>query len=507
VSADLPLDRLDRLVLEGWARRRGGAPVIVDGDVRLTAPEATALVVEATAFLSHLVGSAASPAAAGQPGPVVAVQATNRWEVMALAVAAWGAGATVLLVPARAGRAALAHALEATGPVAVVSEEGLPAADHPEALVLGDRSAMGWPQWLAGPTPSGAAPDPHRGRAGVAVILPTGGSTGPPKLVPHTHAALARKATQMVDVHGLGPDDVVLMPAPLGHMSGLLNGILVPAAAGMATVLMPAWAPDRAVRLCRRDGVSFMVGPPAFFTTLADASTPTPGPAPSLRVISCGGAGVTEGFVEWARATFGADVKRSYGSTEAPTITSAWPGDAGDRKARTDGRVIDPDTEIRVDPLSGELQVRGPEVTHGYLDAGRWRTACTEDGWFRTGDRAHIDDGWLVVDGRLDDMIIRGGENIVAAEVERLLEQHPDVRQAVVVAEPHATLGQRVCAFVVSDPHFDIDVCRRHFADQGASRIATPERIVVVSVIPTLSTGKADRLSLARRAAEMAIDG
>ncbi|HEX9683594.1 MAG TPA: AMP-binding protein, partial [Acidimicrobiales bacterium] len=117
MSADLPLDRLDRLVLEGWARRRGGAPVIVDGDVRLTAAEATALVVEATAFLSHLVGSAASPAAAGQPGPVVAVQATNRWEVMALAVAAWGAGATVLLVPARAGRAALAHALEATGPV------------------------------------------------------------------------------------------------------------------------------------------------------------------------------------------------------------------------------------------------------------------------------------------------------------------------------------------------------------------------------------------------------
>src|SRR5262249_55602221 len=142
----------------------------------------------------------------------------------------------------------------------------------------------------------------------------------------------------------------------------------------------------------------------------------------SLRLISSGGAGVSEAFVATARAAFGAQVKRTYGSTEAPTII-------------TDGHAIGP-VELRVDE-HGELQVRGKELFLGYLDPKQNVDAFTPDGWYRPGDLATIDaNGTVEIVGRLKDVIIRGGENISTAELEGVLEAHPDVRHAVAVGEP-----------------------------------------------------------------------
>jgi acyl-CoA synthetase (AMP-forming)/AMP-acid ligase II len=137
----------------------------------------------------------------------------------------------------------------------------------------------------------------------------------------------------------------------------------------------------------------------------------------------------------------------------------------------------------------------------GYSDAAATRGAIRR-GWFRTGDLATVDDeGWLTIVGRIKDIIIRGGENIAAAEVERVLEAHPQVRHAVAVGYPDERLGERVCAFVVGDRSFDLDECRRWFEHEGVARYKTPERIIPVDDLPVLGPGKPDRAALRARAA------
>jgi len=219
----------------------------------------------------------------------------------------------------------------------------------------------------------------------------------------------------------------------------------------------------------------------------------------SLRLVSSGGAGVSVAFVEEAAETLGAVVKRTYGSTEAPTIATSGATDAGDAARVHDGHAIGA-VELRI--VEGELHVRGPEVCVGYLDAAQNADAFDRDGWFRTGDLATIDgDGWLNIVGRVKDVIIRGGENISTAEVEHELEAHPDVRQAVAVGYPDDLMGERVAVFVVGASTFDVTTARAWFEARGVARFKTPERVIVVDALPTLPTGKPDRDALRMRLA------
>jgi cyclohexanecarboxylate-CoA ligase len=203
---------------------------------------------------------------------------------------------------------------------------------------------------------------------------------------------------------------------------------------------------------------------------------------------------VTPAFVESARAALGAVVKRTYGSTEAPTVTTSTAVDPLERARDTDGRPV-AQCELRTAP-DGELLLRGPELFVGYADPAQTR-AAVDRGWFRTGDVATIDDeGWLTIVGRIKDVIIRGGENIAAADVERVLEAHPRVHQAVAVGYPDDAMGERVCAFVVTSGRFTVDDARRLFAEQGVARYKTPERIVRLDALPLLAAGKPDRAAL-----------
>src|SRR5262249_41528621 len=150
--------------------------------------------------------------------------------------------------------------------------------------------------------------------------------------------------------------------------------------------------------------------------------------------------------------------KRTYGSTEYPTLSTGAPGDGIERDAESDGRLIGP-AEIRiVDPASGEdvaagnpgeLLVRGPEMFSGYLDPELDAAAFARGGWSRPGDPARFDGEALTIVDRLKDVIIRGGENISAAEVEALLASHPSVVEAACVAAPDPLMGERVCAYVI----------------------------------------------------------
>ena len=189
-------------------------------------------------------------------------------------------------------------------------------------------------------------------------------------------------------------------------------------------------------------------------------------------------------------------MKRAYGSTEAPTVATAHAGDPPERGRETDGRATG-EVQFRLGD-DDELLVSGPELCVGYDDSAATEAAFT-DGWFRTGDRAAIDDeGWITITGRLKDVIIRGGENVSVAAVEATLEAHPSVRHAVVVGEPDDRLGERVVAVVEADDGFDLAECRRWFAGQGATKFTWPERVVVVDRIPTLPAGKPDREAVRR---------
>jgi cyclohexanecarboxylate-CoA ligase len=219
----------------------------------------------------------------------------------------------------------------------------------------------------------------------------------------------------------------------------------------------------------------------------------------SLRLVSSGGAGVTEAFVDEAADRLGCVVKRTYGSTEAPTIATSRPEDDRHEARRHDGRAIGA-VQLRVRD-SGELCVQGPELFSGYLEPAD-TAAAIDDGWYRTGDLATIDDGWLRIVGRIKDLIIRGGEKIAAAEVEAVLERHPAVSQAVAVGYPDPLMGERVCAFVVATGEFDVDTCRAWFAAQGITPFKIPERIRIVEALPLLATGKPDRAGLRDLAAQ-----
>jgi cyclohexanecarboxylate-CoA ligase len=465
------LPSLDAVTTDAAARKHGEMLTDDSSGTRLTGHELNARI-------GALAGGLRAEGV--RRGDVVAWQAPNWHEVVLLYRACWRLGAIAAPIHHLAGPADVDRML-----AMLDARVWLPRDE-----IRGDR----FTGLLAAEPVTRSTARP----SDLAVALFTSGSTGHPKAALHTQRGLAYKARVMAAAHGLTPDDAVLMPAPLAHISGLLNAVLAPGASGMTSHLMERWDPERALDAITRERVSFMIGPPTFFVGLMSAPRFSPERVATLRLVSSGGAGVTPAFVTEATERLDCLVKRTYGSTEAPTVTTSMVGDPPERARTTDGRA----TGIARLRLSGtgELLLRGPELFVGYSDPEQTR-ASIDRGWFRTGDLATIDDaGWLTIVGRIKDVIIRGGENIAAAEVEQVLEAHPDVRQAAVVGYPDERFGERVCAFVVASAPFDLAACRVWFDKQGVTTFKTPERVVQVDDLPVLAAGKVDRAALRERA-------
>jgi acyl-CoA synthetase (AMP-forming)/AMP-acid ligase II len=485
----------------------GSGAVVVDGSGRL----------DAGAVDTAIAALAGRLAATGiRRSDVVAWQLPNGAPPLLLYRACWRLGAVAAPLHHRLGGAEVAAALEQVHPALVIAAADMPAAQWPGALIPDGQDTQNLFDVLETGPPMPAGSSPAR-RSDVAVALFTSGSTGVPKAALHTHRSLGYKAALMVAVHGLGQNDAVLMPAPLAHVSGLLNGVLIPATAGIPTVLMAAWDPDEGVRLIERERVSFMGAPPVFFTQMAGSAGFTREKVRSLRLVSTGGASVSPAFVDATSEAFGCRVKRTYGSTEAPTVTTSGPDDSVERARHTDGRALgdvelevhDPETAARLGPGAvGELWLRGPELFAGYVDPDTTARVLSERGrWFRTGDLGTLDeDGWLQVVGRLSDIIIRAGENISASEVEAVLEAHPDVRHAVAVAVADPDVGERVAAFVEATAPFDLVACKAWFAARGVTRFKTPEMVVQLDALPVLAAGKPDRSTMRAMAARLRSD-
>jgi acyl-CoA synthetase (AMP-forming)/AMP-acid ligase II len=486
----------------------GTGASVVDDLVRLSQGELEAVVAQVAGALAR---------AGARRGRAVAWQLPNSAVAVALYRACWRLGAVAAPLHHRLGPSEVAAALAQVDPVVVMATEDMPAADARAGrgvVVRGACTPDAAISALGGGSPLGRAAMPVQ-PADLAVALFTSGSTGVPKAALHTHRALGYKAATMISVHGLDADDAVLMPAPLAHVSGLLNGVLIPALCGIPAVLMASWDPGRGLERIEAERVTFMGAPPIFFSQMAALSAFSAEHVASLRLISTGGASVSPAFVETTASAFGCRVKRTYGSTEAPTVTTSGPGDSFVRARDSDGRAVgeaeleihDPDTGARLGRgRTGELWLRGPELFVGYVDrAATAAVVARPGGWYRTGDLGVLDDdGWLRVVGRLSDIIIRAGENISASEVEAVLEAHPAVRQAVAVAVPDPALGERVAAFVEASGAFDLDECRSWFARRGVTKFKTPEFVVRVDALPVLAAGKPDRAALRARAAALA---
>ena len=474
--------------LDALITTHGGA--VVDGSTRLGAPAVEDLVARVAGGLRER---------GVRRGESVAWQVPNSLAAAVLSRACWRIGAVAAPLLHSFGPAEIRGALDQIDP-ALVLEVHLDAISDPEALV-----------GTLGGAPVRSADCPAE-PSDVAVVLFTSGSTGTPKAVLHTHRGLSWKATLMAQVHGLGASDAVLMPAPMAHISGLLNGVLVPGAAGLRAVLVRKFDPEQALHLVAENRISFLAGPPTFFVAMGTALGEMGGSdVSSIRLVSSGGASVTPAFVEQTARMFDCRVKRTYGSTEAPTVTTSTNDDPFEKARDTDGRAVGLIELQVVDPESGavlpvgskgELWVRGPEMFAGYANAEQTASVIAPGGWFRTGDLATVDeDGWLRIVGRLKDTIIRGGENISASEVEAALEAHPSVRQAVVVGYPDPLMGERVAAFVVSSVPFDLEECRRWFTERGMAKFKTPERVEQLDELPLLGSGKPNRAGLQQRAA------
>lgn len=424
-----------------------------------------------------------------RPGDAVGWQLKSTPDVVLLYLATWWMGAVAVPFHDSLTMAEARRVIECVnGLVVLVADPELPLASEADALLTAD----GFAGLQLAPTPTSPLCRPED----AAVVLTTSGSSGAPKSVIHSHRTLATKARQMSVLHGTTADDAVLVPAPLSHMAGLLHAVLHPLGTGAKAVIMPRWNAEHALELIRDERVTMMFGPPIYTLGVGAALGFTAEAVSSIRLVSSGATAITESYVRDVAQTFGAVVKRTYGSTECPIACTAYPGDEPQRFWSTDGRAA-PDLELQIRDgegrllsagETGEIWLRGPELCDGYLDADM--TAETfVDGWMRTRDLGTIDgDGYLTVAGRVSGLIIRGGMNISSREIEAALESHPAISQAVVLGYDDDVYGERVAAFITSTEPFDRARCRDWFSQHGVAKYKLPDRIVALDAIPVLST-------------------
>ncbi len=336
---------------------------------------------------------------------------------------------------------------------------------------------------------------------GVKLVLYTSGTTGRPKGVLHSHVTLQRILRRSAEHWGLAEGDATLMPSPVTHVSGYGNGLELPLVAGTRTVLMESWDAAAALELIERHQVVGTVAATPFLVELANAARAANTTLPSLRFFACGGAAVPPELIPAAHASFAhCQAFRVFGASEVPLVTFGWPRDPAGAAA-TDGEVVDYEVRIvdgddrEVTPgAEGEILARGPGMMLGYADQAQTGEAITGDGYFRTGDLGVLDAaGALTITGRKKDLIIRGGENISAKEIEDVLHTHPAVREASVVAMPHVRLGEGVCAYVIlieGEGEGDARLLADHVAASGLAKQKIPERFEFVSDFPRTASGK-----------------
>jgi acyl-CoA synthetase (AMP-forming)/AMP-acid ligase II len=333
------------------------------------------------------------------------------------------------------------------------------------------------------------------------MLLFTSGSTGRPKGVLLRHGSLICNAEGVLLHTGTSPSDKLLHVMPLYHTNGVNNQLIVPFLAGASVILHDRFRPETTIEALRRDAPTYMTGVPTIYARMLPHLTPKER-FPALRFLRCGSAPITPALHHQIEEAFGVPLVVSYGLSEATCTSTMNPPDR--RRIGTIGTVLS-GQEVRLfDPVTsrevaqdceGEIRIGGPALMAGYLGSAEQPIV---DGWLRTGDLGRFDaDGFLTITGRIKDVIIRGGENISPALVERHLATHPIVRDCCVVGAPDADLGEVPVAFVVLKEGEKLDEpALKAFVKGSLARIYVPAEIRTLAALPTNSVGKTDRKAL-----------
>jgi acyl-CoA synthetase (AMP-forming)/AMP-acid ligase II len=342
-----------------------------------------------------------------------------------------------------------------------------------------------------------------------ALALHTSGTTARPKLVPLTHGNLCASARNISGSLGLNPADRCLNVMPLFHVHGLVAAMLSTLYAGATIWCAPGFNGLKFFGWMDQGKATWTTAVPTIYQAVLgraarNAETITRNP---FRFIRSSSAAMPTSVLGRLEQTFGTPVVESYGMTESAQQICANPLPPAVRKPGTVGLPSGPDVAILDEAgspqdqgVTGEVAIKGENVTSGYFENPTANAAAFSGPWLRTGDLGVMDaDGYLTLVGRAKEIINRGGEKISPAEVEDALLRHSDVTEAAVFALPHPTLGEEPAAAVVmGDKSATTDDIRAH-ASALLAGFKVPRTIIVVDALPKGPTGKVARLSLAKQ--------
>uniref|UniRef100_A0A7S0UUS4 2-hydroxyacyl-CoA lyase n=1 Tax=Polytomella parva TaxID=51329 RepID=A0A7S0UUS4_9CHLO len=390
----------------------------------------------------------------------------------------------------------------------------VPGSDPVPVLTPLGQESVGRPRVLRTPRPQ---------PSDVALFLHTSGTTSRPKGVPLTHANLVASLSNIVATYQLSPTDRSYLVMPLFHVHGLMAGLLAPLAGGGAAILPKEgrfsaavfWADAAAY------AATFYTAVPTIHQILlarASKDYPASAPPPPLRFIRSCSSSLAPATLEALEAAFKVPVLEAYAMTEASHQMTSNPLPAfGPHKAGSVGRpqgsvqltVLDPTTNQPVPQGAiGEVCIRGPNVTAGYLNNPKANEEAYAGGWFHTGDQGRLDEeGFLFLTGRIKELINRGGEKISPLEVDGVLLSHPDVAEAVSFGAPDDKYGEAVAAAIVLKPgsvaaqqvvagggkNKEVEAAIKKHAALHLSGFKVPAQIFFTDVLPKTATGKIQR--------------
>ncbi len=345
----------------------------------------------------------------------------------------------------------------------------------------------------------------------VAALIYTSGTTGLPKGVMLTHQNLLYVASVSAKIRSLGQDDRLYGVLPMSHAVGLSVVLLGALLSGATLFLTPRFDPVSALATLEKEKLTVVLGAPGMFALLADLVKMKGMKSlkfPALRIISSSGAPLQPALKSQIEELFGMTLYNGYGVTEcSPNISQAV---VGERRTDTSvGRVL-PGLEIRFvgpdrKPVPegevGELWVRGPNVMKGYYRAPEETAAAlSPEGWFNTRDLARLQDGYLFIEGRTKELIVRFGLNVYPAEVEAVLNSHPAVARSAVIGRTvdGSQGGEEVIAFVQVKPSEKLSEndLEKH-ASQHLAPYKRPSQILLIPDMPLTPTGKVAKAELA----------
>src|SRR5688500_2445603 len=383
--------------------------------------------------------------------------------------AATSVGAVVVPLNAWWTGPELAYGIEDSGSVLVIAddERAERLAGHVDCTVV---RTPEWQKIVSGDAPP--LPDLTIDADDDATIMYTSGTTGKPKGATATHRNICsflyngtyRTVTALqalgVPADFVPPPPVTLLTFPLFHVGGLQSFLLPFTMSGGKIVLLFKWDANEAVELVEREGVTSVAGVPLTVFQLLEAATAKGKTLDTLTGISSGATLVPPELVRRIDEQFASRAApgNGYGLTETTGAAIANFGAAYVANPESVGKPISPVIELRIAGPDGnevpagevgEIWLKGPTVVRGYFGLDEATAQSFTDGWFHTGDLGRLDDdGDLYVVDRLKDVIIRGGENIYAAEVEAALYEHPDITEAAIIGIPHDRLGEEVGAVI-----------------------------------------------------------